>query len=184
MKRNASKAATRWFRIPLIWDMDSWLYDCSALAQFAWIQLLRESMRGYYGGWCERKPKTFASGRCWKVPVEAILEMERAAITAGALSIHCEDGREMWRIEDWGAFIPPNPAKEKARYPSQWDKVRARVLERDNYTCTYCGAEANHCDHVIPRVQGGADDESNLVAACGYCNRSKGGRRPEEWRPQ
>jgi hypothetical protein len=31
-------------------------------------------------------------------------------------------------------------------------------------------------EHIVPRAQGGSDDETNLWLACGLCNRYKGAR--------
>jgi 5-methylcytosine-specific restriction endonuclease McrA len=47
------------------------------------------------------------------------------------------------------------------------------VLERDYFTCHYCGQEANTIDHLIPISKNGTDDASNCVAACTQCNSSK-----------
>jgi len=63
---------------------------------------------------------------------------------------------------------------------AQWLEKRDKVLERDGFTCAYCGDEANSVDHIIPRSQGGTDDLDNLVAACMQCNCSKGARTPDE----
>ena len=65
-----------------------------------------------------------------------------------------------------------------------WQVKRIYILERDNYTCQYCGKDVGtlEVDHVIPRCKGGLSTEDNLVCACFTCNRSKGGRTPEEWR--
>lgn len=60
--------------------------------------------------------------------------------------------------------------------------LRARVLERDDHRCYYCGRLATELDHVNPFSRGGLTIESNLVAACVHCNHSKGDRTPEEWR--
>ncbi len=50
---------------------------------------------------------------------------------------------------------------------------RKLVLERDRYTCFYCGQAGNTIDHIIPIVQGGTDHISNLVTACQWCNSAK-----------
>lgn len=68
----------------------------------------------------------------------------------------------------------------KPGYGPDWHKVRWDILMRDSQICQYCGAYADHVDHVIPVVQGGTNDPDNLVAACGPCNMSKGGRTPEQ----
>ena len=60
---------------------------------------------------------------------------------------------------------------------ARWRRLRLRVLNRDGWTCAYCGAEATHVDHVTPTSKGGAIyDETNLVAACQRCNLSKGAK--------
>jgi len=52
-------------------------------------------------------------------------------------------------------------------------RVRAEVLQRDYYTCHYCGMEANTADHLIPISKGGTDEATNMVACCTKCNSSK-----------
>lgn len=60
-------------------------------------------------------------------------------------------------------------AKESRR-DNRWKKVRLRILQRDSYTCAYCGDVANEVDHIVPLKRGGSDDSENLVAACRVCN--------------
>lgn len=61
---------------------------------------------------------------------------------------------------------------------------RARIHERDNWTCHICGDPVNRdakvpeldaptLDHVIALAAGGAHDESNLKTAHFYCNSVK-----------
>lgn len=59
---------------------------------------------------------------------------------------------------------------------------KREILQRDNYTCQYCGRKTTTLtlDHVIPRRLGGAHTWGNLVAACSPCNRRKGGNTPEK----
>jgi len=62
-----------------------------------------------------------------------------------------------------------------------WYKLRWQILERDKYTCRYCGQSAPdiklEVDHKVPLVDGGTDDPDNLVASCWACNRGKNGLR-------
>lgn len=62
-------------------------------------------------------------------------------------------------------------------------RLRFEILRRDGHTCRYCGAKAPEAtltvDHVIPRTLGGADDPTNLVAACTDCNAGKSSTAPD-----
>jgi hypothetical protein len=55
--------------------------------------------------------------------------------------------------------------------------VRANILERDSFTCTYCGAQPGNdllrATRIIPRGVGGSDHDNNLITACGHCNDGK-----------
>lgn len=62
-----------------------------------------------------------------------------------------------------------------------WRKIRAYVLDRDQYICAYCLDPANQVDHLLPVARGGMNDPINLTAACGPCNQSKGALTPHEW---
>lgn len=59
-------------------------------------------------------------------------------------------------------------------------KTRFEVFKRDSFKCQYCGrstpAVVLQVDHVIPRVEGGGDEMTNLVTSCFDCNIGKGGR--------
>ena len=56
-------------------------------------------------------------------------------------------------------------------------QVRFSILERDGFTCQYCGKTASESelevDHIIPGI---GDHPDNLIAACIDCNRGKSGR--------
>jgi HNH endonuclease len=71
-------------------------------------------------------------------------------------------------------WINPPVSKSK-RIPAS---LRFRVLERDKFRCTYCGATpqhaALHVDHKTPLSEGGTNEIENLVAACADCNLGKG----------
>jgi len=59
--------------------------------------------------------------------------------------------------------------------------LRFNVLKRDNFTCQYCGQHAPdvklEVDHIVPIVEGGTNEESNLITSCYACNRGKEGLR-------
>lgn len=61
---------------------------------------------------------------------------------------------------------------------------RKNILVRDEFVCQYCGREFSSgdltIDHVIPKVQGGANDWTNVVGCCRSCNMKKGGQTPRQ----
>ena len=61
-------------------------------------------------------------------------------------------------------------------------RLRFSVFARDGFTCRYCGRQSDtvelHIDHVVPVVQGGTNDETNLITACADCNLGKSARLP------
>ncbi len=54
--------------------------------------------------------------------------------------------------------------------------IRVLVLERDFYTCQYCGTPATDLDHIYPWSNGGTHHPWNLVASCETCNSIAGSR--------
>lgn len=71
------------------------------------------------------------------------------------------------------------PAPVRTRAPS--DRLRFRVMLRDNFKCQYCGkSPATHpgitlpLDHRVPFSKGGESDFQNLLTACVQCNLGKG----------
>lgn len=60
--------------------------------------------------------------------------------------------------------------------------TRSNVYIRDKHTCQYCGQRAKELtfDHVVPKSKGGPTTWTNIVTACGPCNRKKGDRLPSE----
>lgn len=53
-----------------------------------------------------------------------------------------------------------------------WDEIRARVLTRDGHRCTVSrllGGQCRgrlHVHHIVPRADGGTDEDDNLATAC------------------
>ena len=58
------------------------------------------------------------------------------------------------------------------------------LFRRDKNICAYCGDHYNNAqltrDHVKPKCQKGPDIWTNVVAACGHCNKRKDGYTPEQ----
>lgn len=56
-------------------------------------------------------------------------------------------------------------------------RQKQKILERDNFKCVSCGASGDfNClevDHIIPIVNGGYNNESNLQTLCYRCNMAK-----------
>lgn len=51
------------------------------------------------------------------------------------------------------------------------EKLRNRVLDRDNHKCTKCGSvDTLHIHHVIYRSNGGSDEPDNLTTLCEECH--------------
>lgn len=69
-------------------------------------------------------------------------------------------------------------------YGSDWDKRRARILKRDKGLCQEClhGGVLTPvgdkpftawCDHIVPKAEGGTDDDANLQTLCRPCHQLK-----------
>lgn len=121
----------------------------------------RKYRRGYYAG------------------VQSVLEALSRGVKIDAL--------ENWysgSVFDWAYGGRYNSVVLPPKTPRKWDDIRKEILIRDEYTCSYCGRPARTVDHIIPRIRGGEDIESNLVAACRSCNSSKNSKTPDEWSPR
>jgi len=60
-------------------------------------------------------------------------------------------------------------------------EFRRLILERDQYTCRFCGQYGDTIDHMLPRAKGGHTTPDNCVCACHSCNQSKADRDLEEF---
>jgi len=86
-----------------------------------------------------------------------------------------------WQL-DAGTDPYGNPLWVPVLGTKNWNRdAYPAVFRRDGYSCRYCGStDYLSIDHVVPRHQGGSDDEPNLVVACRSCNSRKGARTPEQ----
>lgn len=58
--------------------------------------------------------------------------------------------------------------------PSDWDKRRELILERDEYKCKNCGRDSSNLEvhHVVPLEKGGSNSIDNLITLCKDCHNS------------
>ena len=69
---------------------------------------------------------------------------------------------------------------ESNRQSSRRKRLRLRVLvlERDNFTCQFCGRKSPEVkleiDHKFPKSKGGKDELENYQVLCRECNNGKG----------
>ncbi|MFF2909402.1 HNH endonuclease [Paenibacillus sp. NPDC057934] len=58
---------------------------------------------------------------------------------------------------------------------------RLFILNRDRYTCYFCGLYGDTIDHLLPRAKGGHTTPDNCVCACNLCNQTKADKDVEEF---
>lgn len=130
----------------------------------------------------EVKPLSFFDGANWYPNEE---EWVRAA--AHGLGDAEEVSVETWRNLKKGdrESAPPAlrtvlPAQARRKSPdprARSKRLRFKIFMRDGFKCRYCGRAPPevtlHLDHIVPIAKGGADDETNLAAACEACNLGK-----------
>jgi hypothetical protein len=61
-------------------------------------------------------------------------------------------------------WFPERPPK------TEWDRIRKKVLERDNYTCTYCGHHALKYMNIHHLEEAGVSNPANLATICVACH--------------
>ncbi len=78
-----------------------------------------------------------------------------------------------------GTFADPHRGSRQSRgYGADWDKRRLRVLRRDKGLCQECLRQSRYrpariVDHIVPKFEGGRDDEDNLQSLCQACSDAK-----------
>lgn len=65
-------------------------------------------------------------------------------------------------------------------------EIRKQVYAKYNGHCAYCGKKIAYkdmqIDHIIPKLNGGTDDMSNLNPSCRLCNHYKRANSLTDWR--
>jgi len=116
----------------------------------------------------------------------------KRALTAFVKGMHAyPEGRRVLDEATGTALARPWPgprARPKAKRGRKIDlALRFRVLKRDRFRCTACGASPAedpacklHVDHAVPFSRGGGTELSNLRTLCARCNWGKGARGEEK----
>jgi|GEM_PF-364364 len=77
------------------------------------------------------------------------------------------------------AAVVVNPFTIRRLFTSR--AFRMYILDRDQYTCYFCGQYGDTIDHLRPRAKGGHTTPINCVCACSLCNQSKADRDLDEF---
>lgn len=73
------------------------------------------------------------------------------------------------------SFAPPETWRNndhiKKQDLTEWRKLRSVILQRDNFTCQYCGYHSKKYQ-IVHHIDGNPEDNSheNLVVICQMCN--------------
>jgi hypothetical protein len=107
----------------------------------------------------------------------ALLHYLRHVCGCGQMSLDAmaESFAAVGDLDVWSWDVPqPKPRKRKSIKAN----LRWRVLSRDQFRCTACGAKppevALQLDHITPHSKGGRDHISNLRTLCEQCNVGRG----------
>ena len=96
--------------------------------------------------------------------------------------------RENESVKIWAKNNPEKTRHFKARNRAKRNQAKVFSVTKKDITrlaqslCFYCGAKAQHIDHVIPLARGGTHGIGNLVSACRRCNLQKSSKTIMEWR--
>lgn len=69
-------------------------------------------------------------------------------------------------------------SRHERGYGAEWVRIRERIMVRDCGLCQPCMrarrvTAAHAVDHIVPKSQGGGDDDNNLQAICNPCHSEK-----------
>ena len=84
-----------------------------------------------------------------------------------------------YKLEEIGYETTLRKYEVKKQRDAMTQSLRKKIMERDYYTCRYCGkympsGKGIHIDHIVPVAKGGLTIESNLQVLCARCNLRKG----------
>ena len=78
--------------------------------------------------------------------------------------------------ERWSEYDKKHYKKIKKFKVKQDKRYVKEAFDECKNQCLYCGSKEDiQIDHILPVLKGGKHKLNNLVIACNYCNKSKGG---------
>ncbi|MBP1156560.1 MULTISPECIES: HNH endonuclease [unclassified Paenibacillus] len=98
------------------------------------------------------------------------------------------NGRRWIQDIDWSlavllveerAAIVLNPYMIRRLYSN--DDFRRMIMQRDGYSCYYCGGYGDTIDHIVPKSKGGHTTPVNCVCSCYFCNQNKADQDAERF---
>ena len=93
-------------------------------------------------------------------------------------SSFCEahkDEEEKRKREMWKRTNANRPSSAKLGYGRRWQRLRKMQLAREPL-CRECDGIATQVDHIVPKSEGGTDDQENLQSLCHSCHSRKTAR--------
>ncbi len=94
--------------------------------------------------------------------------------TPGCPNLGTNGGRcEPCQTKTRGSYEQDRGSASARGYDRNWQRLRLIILHRDPI-CKACGQAASEdVDHIVPKAQGGTDDEANLQGLCASCHSRK-----------
>jgi 5-methylcytosine-specific restriction endonuclease McrA len=106
--------------------------------------------------------------------------MKNPAYNQKTCSEDCR-GTYKWRVRTMGKHHDRSTSGERPSFkPEDW----TAILNRHGRRCAYCNTKKGKMtmDHVLPLSRGGRHCVSNVVPACGQCNKVKADMTLMEWK--
>lgn len=102
----------------------------------------------------------------------------KPCVKCGALVRDGSSRCQAHKVRD-GSFADRRRGSRHERgYGTTWDKTRERIMRRDGGLCQPSLRHglivfASHVDHIVPKAQGGTDDDDNLQAISAHVHAAK-----------
>lgn len=100
--------------------------------------------------------------------------------------VEWNDEHSAWMLPDHKRAQVKERSDKQRTQGMNWvsKQKRLALYIRDGFSCSYCHSNINDgikltLDHIIPRIEGGSNHETNLVTTCKQCNEVKGDRNHE-----